>query len=621
MKLSRLGLIVIAVVAYVAAAPVAHDSRFPEGRTLTGSNFTSIQQGAWLVEYYSPKCPHCQQFAPVWAQLGEAKDSLRLDPIAPMTLARVNCLISMDLCVQEQIEAYPQITLYFDGMKVDGDVNKDFTLKGLSSYVDESVQKYRLKLAGKSPVSSASSIAELSAASTLTTAVDVITTASTPQPLSGIQKDSQTTEAVETSEVNLSLAPLQGFTEFGTSALPSEAALDAYLGADHGQGPSFVKSMAPEYAKLAVSVKGHVNAIAVDCEKYSDLCTKYNVPYYPTLRLYNDGNMTVQQGERTKSAMLAFLQEQGVYTSLSGVRAQELDSELRRSHVNFLYLAAPSVSNEEKQIVDSAGIEYDHGKLLYATDPELLRRFPSSVRDNAGYSSVGSRLLVFKESQSQPSGVLELDSLPSNSKEAQAQILQWLERNGHERLAQIENESLEDILEDTQGLSVVLAVLGADTNDASALSSQLDSVRQLANSWAKKEAIQNEALLRFAWLNVEQYRAELEQYNVNLAHVPQLLYFRPLDHTVVSYQEKTWLEQSAALDWLSRVQTGAVTGGRYGSMLGRTYSSVRRSGGKAGSVVQDHPFFVLLLVIVGLLLNPRVRRMIRPMARGYRKLV
>ncbi|WFC98669.1 protein disulfide-isomerase [Malassezia yamatoensis] len=631
MKLSRLGLIVIAVVTYVAAAPVAHDSRFPEGRTLTGSNFSSIQHGAWLVEYYSPKCPHCQQFAPIWAQLGEAKDALRLDPIAPMTLARVNCLISMDLCVQEQIAAYPQITLYYDGMKVDGDVNKDFTLKGLSSYVDESVQKYRLKLAGKSPVSSASSIAELSAASTLSTAADVITTASTLPPVSSIQKDPQTTRTADASGTTLSLAPLQGLTEFGTSALPNEAALDAYLGADHGQGPSFVKfyapwcphcrAMAPEYAKLAVSVKGHVNAIAVDCEKYSDLCTKYKVPFYPTLRLYNDGNMTVQQGERTKSAMLAFLQEKGVYTSLSGVRAQELDSELRRSHVNFLYLAAPSVSNEEKQIVDSAGIEYDHGKLLYATDPELLRRFPSSVRDNAGYSSVGSRLLVFKESQSQPSGVLELASLPSNSKEAQAQILQWLERNGHERLAQIENESLEDILEDTQGLSVVLAVLGADTNDASALSAQLDSVRQLANSWAKKEAIQNEAILRFAWLNVEQYRTELEQYNVDLAHVPQLLYFRPLDHTVVSYQGKTWLEQSAALDWLTRVQTGAVTGGRYGSMLGRTYSSVRRTGGKAGSVVQEHPLFVLTLVIVGLLLNPRIRRMIRPVARGYRKLV
>lgn len=378
--------------------------------------------------------------------------------------------------------------------------------------------------------------------------------------------------------------------------------------------------MAPEFAKLAVSVKGQVNAIAVDCEKYSDVCMKYEVRGYPTLRVYNNGNVSHYQSVRTKQAMLSFLQEQGVYTSLHPIRAQELDSELSHARVSFLYLSAPAAQADERNMVDLAGIEYDHGKLLYSTDPELLRRFPAASQ-KTGYSSIGSRLLVFKEYQSQPSAALELQTLSTNMQDARDQVLQWFERHGHERLAQVDGDSLQKTLENNLGQSVVLAVLGADTNDATALSAQVDSVRQLANSWSKKEALNADAALRFVWLDAERHQDLLERYHVDIAQVPKLLYFRPTDHTVVPYDGSTWLEQSAVLAWLNRVQSGDVVGGRYGSMLDRTISSVRSTGSEAGSLVQRHPLLVLLLVVVGLLMIPRVRRAIRPVAQGYRKLV
>ena len=381
------------------------------------------------------------------------------------------------------------------------------------------------------------------------------------------------------------------------------------------------RAMAPEYAKVAVSVKGQVNAIAVNCEKYSDLCLKYNIKGFPTLRVYANGNSTAFQGERTKQTMLSFLQEQGAYTSLHGIRAQELDAELSRARVSLLYLVSPTAPATEKDAVDLAAIAYDHGSVLHATDPELLRRFPAASRAGASDGSSGSRLLVFKEYQSQPSAALELQTLPTNAADASAQIEQWFERHGHERLAQVDGDSLQHTLENAQGQPVVLAVLGADTNDATALNAQVDSVRQLANAWAQKEALDQDTTLRFVWLDAERHRDLLDEYSVNVAKVPQLLYFRPTDHMVVAYDGDTWLEQNAALAWLTRAQTGGVSGGRYGSMLGRTMSTVRHSGRKAGSVVQEHPLFVVLLVVLGLLLNPKTRRMLRPVTRGYRKLV
>ncbi|WFC93528.1 protein disulfide-isomerase [Malassezia brasiliensis] len=613
MWLWQLGLAALASVVAVGAAPVAHDSRFPEGRTLTDSNFTSVQQGAWLVEFYSPKCPTCQRFAPVWAQLGEAKDGLRLDPVAPLTIARVNCLISMDLCVQEQVQSYPQITLYHDGTKIDADIDHDFSLDGLAAYVDKAAEAYRVKKttgatgatsALPAPPSTSAPASEAAAASVTTTAAAPVST--TPPDV--VQS------TPETSTSGMSLAPLPGLTEYGSSTLPNEASLEAYLGTDHGQGPSF-------YAKVAVSVKGQVNAIAVNCEKYSDLCLKYSIRGFPTLRVYANGNSTAFQGERTKQTMLSFLQEQGAYTSLHGIRAQELDVELRRSPVSFLYLASPTAPATEKDAVDLAAIAYDHGSVLHTTDPELLRRFPAVSRAGASGAGSGSRLLVFKEYQSQPSAALELRTLPTNRADASAQVEQWFERHGHERLAQVDGDSLQRTLENAQGQPVVLAVLGADTNDATALNAQVDSVRQLANAWGQKEALDQDMTLRFVWLDAERHRDLLSEYSVDVAKVPQLLYFRPTDHMVVAYDSDMWLEQNAALAWLMRVQTGNVSGGRYGSMLGRTMSTVRHSGRKAGSVVQEHPLFVILLVVLGLLLNPKTRRMLRPVTRGYRKLV
>lgn len=240
MWLWQLGFAALASVVSVGAAPVAHDSRFPEGRTLTDANFTSVQHGAWLVEFYSPKCPTCQRFAPVWAQLGDAKDALRMDPVAPLTIARVNCLISMDLCVQEQVQSYPQITLYHDGTKMDADIDHDFSLDSLAAYVDKAAEAYRVKKttgatgvtsAAPAPASTSAPASEAAAASATTSAAAPVST--TPAAVA------QSTPEASTS--GMSLAPLPGLTEYGSSTLPNEASLEAYLGTDHGQGPSFVK--------------------------------------------------------------------------------------------------------------------------------------------------------------------------------------------------------------------------------------------------------------------------------------------------------------------------------------------------------------------------------------------
>lgn len=380
--------------------------------------------------------------------------------------------------------------------------------------------------------------------------------------------------------------------------------------------------MAESYAALAMSAKGQLNAIAVDCDKYSDVCGNYGITGFPTLRLYNNSEMIPFSGLRTKAGMLRWLQEKGAYTALRSIRVQELDTELHRSRAGFLYLGSPTAPAEEKHWVDLAAIEYDHGALLYSTDPELLRRFPAPSR-TTGYNSVGSRILAFKEYQTQPSSALELNTLPADDGDAaRDKIVHWLQLHGHELLSEVDSKKLKATLDNDERQPIVLAVLGADTNDASVLSAQIDSVRKLAAAWAKQASSHVEDTPRFVWLDHERYPTLLqEKFRVDVQQVPQLFYFRPADHTMMPYSGATLPEESTALAWLSAIQAGSVSGVSYGSVFDRTFASMRTSGTTAQSFLSAHPLLSLIIVVGVLLLIPRVRQAIRPVAQGYRKLV
>lgn len=80
---------------------------------LTTANWTSsIANGAWLVEFFSPYCHYCKEFLPVWDELVTNKEYQRSSyPDAPFTLAQVDCISQNDLCVQEKVLHLPRLTL------------------------------------------------------------------------------------------------------------------------------------------------------------------------------------------------------------------------------------------------------------------------------------------------------------------------------------------------------------------------------------------------------------------------------------------------------------------------------------------------------------------------------
>ncbi|GAV53896.1 hypothetical protein ZYGR_0AK03980 [Zygosaccharomyces rouxii] len=69
-----------------------------------------LQSGLHLVEFYSPHCPHCLEFAPTWHETWRKfrKEGERLN----ISFVQVNCIKDGDLCNEEGISMYPAIKLY-----------------------------------------------------------------------------------------------------------------------------------------------------------------------------------------------------------------------------------------------------------------------------------------------------------------------------------------------------------------------------------------------------------------------------------------------------------------------------------------------------------------------------
>ena len=123
---------------HAVALPMGDDV-FGDDRTLTKSNFSMVNHGIWLIEYFAPWCPHCQAFAPQWHELSERVEYMAEDPVNPYVLARVDCQEDPQLCNQQGVRSFPTAKLYKNGKMVMDDVFRKTTrdIEKLEDFIKE----------------------------------------------------------------------------------------------------------------------------------------------------------------------------------------------------------------------------------------------------------------------------------------------------------------------------------------------------------------------------------------------------------------------------------------------------------------------------------------------------
>lgn len=67
--------------------------------------------------------------------------------------------------------------------------------------------------------------------------------------------------------------------------------------------------IAPEYEIAATQLKDKVKIAKVDCTENQDLCQKYDVRGYPTLKVFRNGETSDYKGARKADGIVSYMQK------------------------------------------------------------------------------------------------------------------------------------------------------------------------------------------------------------------------------------------------------------------------------------------------------------------------
>ncbi|KAJ2761620.1 hypothetical protein IWQ56_005222, partial [Coemansia nantahalensis] len=102
---------------------------------LTADSFAGqTAKGPWFVKFFAPWCPHCQQLAPVWAELGAAAKG-------KVNIGSVNCDDHAKLCAAQKVQGYPTLKLLWGDESLVFKGSRD--LDNMLAFVDSSLTQPR----------------------------------------------------------------------------------------------------------------------------------------------------------------------------------------------------------------------------------------------------------------------------------------------------------------------------------------------------------------------------------------------------------------------------------------------------------------------------------------------
>ncbi|SJX66515.1 probable Pig2-related to protein disulfide isomerase [Sporisorium reilianum f. sp. reilianum] len=618
----------------VHAAAKSSDKATHDGlRKLTGANFTLTDQGAWLIEFYSPTCVHCKRFGATWSELSQNKDYLRTQyPQAPFTLAQVDCLAQWDLCKEQGVTFLPRLTIYQDGKQNSEEYKGDRNYPEISAYIDKFAKQYReSKGVPEVPVvastdanpaatdaakpasdASAATSSSAAAAAAASTATSTPTPPNEPANSGSTSSSSSSSAAVEAIQEPLPSGPNPKgqLISYGSAPVQTKEQLAAWLGESSGQGPTFVKFFAPwcphckamaaAFKQLSESLKGRVNALEVDCDANRALCASYDIRGYPVLRLYDQGHAKEYTGGRNHEAMLKWVLKAVSSSGLKPVSSSnELVSLAKDNEVLFLYLHSPGTPVEEVHAVEAASqvLSDARAPIFVSSEPALLGRYASALAQDRSVSvPATSGLLVFKDhSIAQPVSVLNPSTLRASdsasgqavySQQATSQIAAFLSREQYSLVTELTAANFEEVVRNKEDALVVLAALsdayhGAQQADTPAEGIALKEVeiaalRLIALEWRLKKASKSARQVVFAWIDADRWKSPLKKlYGIDATKVPAavLVDGNKLQYYDLPYHVGSDASPVQAQQWISQDVFAAIDN----AVLGKTPPNSSRS--------------------------------------------
>jgi len=227
---------------------------FAEVEVLNQANFNEkTKEGFWLIKFFAPWCGHCKRLAPTWIELSEKANG-------KFHVAEVDCTVEKDLASRFGIRGFPTIKFIANGGDAE-DVRVPRTVEAYMDYMEKAI-------GGDKPA--------------------------TEKPAEEKPAEKKEEEKPKAGVLSLTAANFDAELEKKPLAVKFFAPWCGHC-----------KRLAPTWVEFAEANPDSPFVVAeVDCTAQKELCNKYEVHGYPTIKYLVKGETPVEfHGARTKEAL------------------------------------------------------------------------------------------------------------------------------------------------------------------------------------------------------------------------------------------------------------------------------------------------------------------------------
>ncbi|XP_023653541.1 protein disulfide-isomerase A3-like [Paramormyrops kingsleyae] len=135
------------------------------------------------------------------------------------------------------------------------------------------------------------------------------------------------------------------------------------------------KRLAPEYEAAATRLKGIVPLAKVDCTASANVCGKYGVSGYPTLKIFRDGDDSgAYDGPRTADGIVSHLKKQAGPASVEIKTVAEFENYVNDRDASVVGFFLDSASPAQAEFLKAAGALRESYRFAHTNNEELLKK-------------------------------------------------------------------------------------------------------------------------------------------------------------------------------------------------------------------------------------------------------
>jgi len=454
---------------------------------LDSNNFkTSISNGIWIVFFGATWCPHCRHLTPDWAKFQAEAEAQELESKYDFHVAKVECTESEDICREQNLRGYPTIFLFNNGeRKAEANERSPEYLMEFSKKNIELFYKDNLKY-GYKRLSEEKLTADLSE----------------KVPL-------------DISEKNNKINPEGKIVHLTNETFQDAIDKSTWFIMFHAPWCGHCRKFGPTWEEFAGKMKNKMNIGKVDCTVYQDICNKYGVTGYPTLKIIDQHEVNDFKGIRRMEDLEKFV-EGYISSSISVAKADTIRETMKNEEVVFFLYYNYSNPNVDEiklflEVVNELNIM--SAKVYLTPDEELMTSFNI---DEGTTGIVVSR--DFGRGFYKYEGNFNSDELKP-----------WIEKYMYPFVIEITPLNSEQYLNSEN--YVVLAIF--PTSDTKSII--YDNVRTASRAWSAQHEVdptlrQSEKYTHtdFVWLDGSKFPKYIQSsFGINVAELPRVFILNP----------------------------------------------------------------------------------------------